>query len=221
MPLQVHVGQVVSLEDPKPSRPKFDENGVQKIQYVNQVINLQGFGTIGGESKVYFLYRPEWFVAGFDPEKYYSEFEGCKGAIFTYGKNIANNDDISTLQGLCGGSVQKLAIVMDALLELAERVNPMEQEDEFVKGVKELLEEILITRGFGKLVIYVLKQGKDQAGNRTKYYNVDSFAAAYDEKAVTRSYNSKKSYCDRNPEKMVMAFDLGDIPAEALTAAAA
>lgn len=229
IPTQACAGRVASLDSPRLSKQKYDAEGNPKPQYYNQPINIEAFG-LANPQKAYFLYRPEWFTPGFNPETYYAEFEGGSALVRVYGNMIANSDQLSMLQGLCGGSEEKFNILADAILALAEQTSPLEQEEAFVEAFHKLLNKYLVEEGFGRLVVYTLKQQQEVAGHdadgkpiyqRSKFMSVDQWKRAGDEKAVEKTYNSLKTYCDRNPQKMVLTFELGDIPAEALTAAAA
>lgn len=229
IPTQACAGRVASLDAPRLSKQKFDAEGNPKPQYYNQPINIEGFG-VANPQKAYFLYRPEWFTPGFNPETFYAEYEGGSALTRVYGNMIANSDQLSMLQGLCGGNDANFNTLADAILSLAEATNPVEEEEEFVEALAALLTQYLVEEGFGRLVVYTLKQQQEASGvdaegktiyQRSKFMSVDQWKRAGDEKAVEKTYNSLKTYCDRNPNKMVMSFELGDIPAEALTAAAA
>ena len=217
MPIQICAGAVSSLQ----------MAGLTKSgKYINQKIDLTGYGTTTPRT-IYFLYRPEWLKAGFQPDVFYKDYEGANGYVFTYGKNIASRDEMSTLKGLVGGSEERFSILADALLSVGDNLDVTEtaNAEKVMAQVTEILQHYLVGEGFGKLVLYSLKQDQEEVGvdadgkkiySKTKFMNVDRFYRGDTVKNLEKTYKRLTKYAADNPGKMVLNFDLGDIPPDAV-----
>jgi hypothetical protein len=96
MPTLICVGTVGEVGEGHLSKP--NEDGVSN--YIVQPISIEPLDA-GRSTKVQLLYRPNWFVPGFQPETL-KELDGGEGMHFVYGRNINSRGSISVLRGLTG-----------------------------------------------------------------------------------------------------------------------
>lgn len=216
-PIQICAGAVSTLQLAGPTKSG---------KYINQKIDLTGYGATTPQT-VSFLYRPEWLKAGFQPDVFYKDYEGANGYVFVYGKNIASRDEMSTLKGLCGGDDQKFSVIADALLAIGDSLDPSDtaNQEAIIARVTEVLQHYLVGGGFGKLVLFSLKQAQEEIGTdadgkklygKTKFMNVDRFYRGDTVSHLEKTYKRLVKYAADNPGKMVLNFDLGDIPQDAV-----
>ncbi|MEN6587810.1 MAG: hypothetical protein ABFE02_17350 [Sulfuricella sp.] len=192
MPTLANVGYVSDLGEPKAT-----ESGT----YVNQPITIEGIGGSRG-IRVNLLYRPEWFVEGFNPDEL-EKIEGGSGMLFVYRKNIAARGSLSVLAGLCG-SDEVFAALQGQILDLPEVT---------AEAVHDVLQAALIdgnAPNFG----YTLKQKRTKTGvgedgknvsALENQYEVDQFWYATEKnqkamrKRASRDQNFKVNFDDSIP----------------------
>ena len=132
--------------------------------YIKLQILIDGYGA-SQNARLTFLYRPEWFVPGFDPSSYEgvegvseAEAKRLKSYLGVYRRNIAEQDATSTLLGLCGGDEE-------AYNELATKLFSLDLQsliDQGVEGVKQIPEVV-------KTAIAEFFDNQDAAGKRIGY----------------------------------------------------
>jgi hypothetical protein len=148
MPTLACIGRVVGIDAPKETKGE-NEFGIKYHMYN---IHLEGYGA-GRKAKINFMIRPEWLIPGFNPATFES-VEGGKGMEFMYGKHVSRRNDISTLQGLVGCNDEAFNVFCQALA--SAEGDP--------QGIYAVLQDILVEQGYGALVGYVLKQGREKGG---------------------------------------------------------
>jgi hypothetical protein len=202
------IGNVTKVNDANLSKIRVvtnqDGEKVLKGGYL-YVINLELKGQRGGnDGNFYYLYRPEWFGATFDPETDFEpltvtdEESGMSHTVSVttldrmYRQYVSDKKGVSALEAL-------LASTPNGFAKLAETLDALTTEPT-AKGVEQILKEVLA----GVEVGYILQQRKDDDGTLTDKWNVQSFFGATDEgiEYITRSANSSKR---RNP--LVLTWD--------------
>lgn len=142
--------------------------------YITMDIELMARGA-GKNHKVWFTFRPEWFNFDFDP----TTLDGKEGyPNLVYGSNVAGENALSVLQGLCGSE--------DAYFDICELLASIEfdenDEEGYLKKVTESLKKFFADKN--NLLGYILTQksepaGKDEDGKtkyvRTGFYNISFF----------------------------------------------
>lgn len=145
------VGQMKETED----------KGDGKPNYCMIPITLTPFE--GGKKKVVnFLFRPEWFVPDFDPNKDIKEQWGdqANGPLFVYRRSFGTNSTIGVLTGIAGGSQQAGDALYDAI-QVATG-NGTHPED-----VVDILRDNIIGDGEedGKILGYIVSQQSRRVKN--------------------------------------------------------
>lgn len=173
---------------------------VSKSQnYLVSTISLKGYGA-SNDIKVYFTFRPEWLVSGFNPLAL-ERVEGGDKMIVVYRNNISSDDSTPLLKGLVGCDNDKydgLAEKMFAL-EIDKMVDAEDNPDvgAICGAVNSVLIEVLINEKAGERVGFILRQQSEKTGEvdaqsgkdiwrRLRWYEVNSWFNPDSEDAVKR-----------------------------------
>lgn len=157
LPLKICVGYVVDVGEPKVTATKFREDGYQKTNYINQPIMIAGLGS-SPNTKLNWLYRPEWLSVDFDPEKLgdmIDDEKEAKAVHFVYSRNIRGRQSTSVLQGLCGNK-ENFQTLSGRLLSLKEPEN--------MDAVRDVLSTFFLEDVSGNPIGYKLRQKFSKTG---------------------------------------------------------
>ena len=135
----------------------FTESG----DYIKLQILIDGYGA-SQNARLTFLYRPEWFVPGFDPSSYEGAGEAEKKFLGVYRRNIAEQDATSVLLGLCGGDEEAYNTLASTLFSL-DLQSLIDQGTEGVKQIPEVVKAAIAEffdnqETAGKRIGYILQQ---------------------------------------------------------------
>ena len=154
-PTLVCVGTVGEVEEGYLS-PKSEKYIVQPIS----IDALEG----GRNTKVFLLYRPEWFVKGFKPKTLEDVDGRGKGLHWVYANHIRNDDKMSFLRGLTGSN-EAFKILMNDLVSL-----PLDEETQLplisdITGIfQEFFSSNIDSTGQPVKIGYVLEQQRAKTG---------------------------------------------------------
>lgn len=120
----------------------------------------------GRKKVVNFMFRPEWFDQGFDPNTDIKDLWGeekSKGPMFVYRRSFGTNSTIGSLTGLAGGDPKNGDALYDTILESLKGVSP--------ENIGETVEEVLRTNlvaedGEGQVVGYIVGQRSRRVQNQ-------------------------------------------------------
>lgn len=133
----------------------------QKGVYVVQPIHIQGIS--GSRSTTLnLLYRPDWFVPGFNPNKL-EELYGEEGRkmLAVFRRYIAAKKSMSWLKGLAGSDEKFLALQQRILSISQDGAEPS------IEAVRETLRSFLLTENEGTDIGYTLRQRRDKVEGET------------------------------------------------------
>lgn len=215
LPKRFCTGYVATVEDGRESKSG-------NFNTVTVEINGLGGST---NHKVYPCTRPEWFALDeegnptFQPSDYDS-VEGGEKLKIVYANNIAQQDGVSTLRGLCG-SEDRFDTLQEAFLSDPE----VSDDNKSAKAVERILDNILVAKqGEEPFEIgYTLKQQQVKTDKKnaegkfiyinTKYYDIDNFWEATEKnKAAIRKRvekAAKKAEDEGETFYQKVAFDEG------------
>ena len=199
--------------------------------YLKQQIQLDGYGA-GPNQKFTFLYRPEWLVPGFDSSVYEgSEDKDAKTYLSFYRKNIAEDDGVSTLLGLCGGATEDGIAAFNELAGILFGLDIQSYIDRGAEGIKEIpgvVKAALVDffenhENAGKRVGYILRQQQekteetDENGKniykRLKYYeDSDGFGTSGFYTPDEKGRKAQVSRAAKQPAKRKVTFTDSDTP---------
>ena len=156
----------------KVGEPKLTEKGV----YFRLPIEIKGVGN-GRDTRFGLLYAKHWLEPNFDPEKENDGTDAGRKRQIVYYNNIANKTGKAALQVLAGEKFDAMADHIQA--------NSHSPTD-----VAQAIAGAIV----GQAVGYVLKQGKDEDGDLTDFYEVQRFFAATEENIARQAKKNAKDY---------------------------
>ena len=205
MPTLICVGTVEEVGNAKVSSSE---------KYIVQPIKIAGLDA-GRSQTVYFLYRPEWLVAGFSPRKLK---EQDASAHFVYSKNIAGEDDLSVLHGLAG-SEKKFEALAHELLSL-----PVDTEigGPTMESVEATLRTFFANNvgpdGNAQKIGYILQQDSEKTGE----VNPDTGKAVYIKKkgykldiffeVTVKNLKAKAAYAAKSEGRQKFCYSTEGVP---------
>lgn len=199
--------------------------------YLKQAIQLDGYGA-GPNQRLTFLYRPEWLVPGFDSAVYEGSDEpDAKTYLGFYRKNIAEDEGVSTLLGLCGGATEDGIAAFNELAGKLFALDIQSYIDRGAEGIKEIpgvVKACLVDffenqETAGKRIGYILRQQQQKTDEtddngkaiykRLKYYEVsDGFGTSGFFTPDEKGRKAQESRAARSQGKRKVTFTDEDSP---------
>lgn len=205
MPTKVNVGVVTEVSDGYIS-PKSGN-------YIVQPIQLEALDA-GQNTKVYLLYRPEWFVKGFRV-KNLAEVEGeRKGAHWVYLRHIRDTEEMSYLRGLCG-SDEAFDRLGGIIFNLPVNEQGFHELEDVSAAIRDFLLNNVDESGNPVKVGYVLSQARVKTGEKDadgknvyrleKKYNLAGKNPFFD--ATEKNLKRWQNRAERSEGKIVMTYE--------------
>lgn len=168
--------------------------------YVVQPVKLEGTGA-GRNAAVYWLYRPDWLEAGFDPASLEQYGDEGRSMTHVYRRNIAVKGGISTLKGLAGSDAA-FGTLAGTIIGLS---------DKSIVNVQNALREFLTVTNEDVQIGYVLKQRKDKAGTDDDGKAIYELANGYEVNefffVTAENIKKLKQRAARSKGEFVLTFD--------------
>jgi len=148
----------------------------------------------GQAARYSFMYRPQWFEEGFDPDALE------RGDLFIYSKNLSS-DRTPALRAFCGSDEranERYLMLSDELINLPAPKNPEQIEQIVTNRVLDYAENHEAIFG------YVMSQRKDrESGELSRFYDLNYFFPVTE--AEIKRFSQK---AQSDPESTVLTFEV-------------
>lgn len=200
-PTKICVGTVGEVEDGYLSP--------RSGNYIVQPISIDALDA-GQNTKLFLLYRPEWFVKGFK-SKTLEDIAGYgKGPHWVYGTHVRSDDKMSYLRGLVGSN-EAFTVLVNLLVNLPVGINNVPDIDAITGVFKAFFAGNTDSTGGPVKVGYVLEQQRtktDEVNDEGKpvyrlenRYQVKSF---FD--ATTKNLKSWENRAAKSEGRFLMTY---------------
>lgn len=152
IPTLACIGYVSEVGQPKETEDKGDG----KPNYYMVPVTIAPFES-GRKKVVNFMFRPEWFAVGFDPNKDLKDAWGDKasGPVFICRRLFGTNSALGQIQGLAGGTTE----AGDALYDLIQKALAETGDGDVGGAVRDVLRDNLVsTEDDGRVIGYIVSQ---------------------------------------------------------------